>query len=241
MRVTSGMPKLLVLFLSLVATLLACLPEPASPAPSAASTRPPTKWTPADLIPDTKLTPDTNFIHTEARYAGPDGQTVLLQNSLPKGGSSIEPGGEVGYTAPDGTHYRIGVFWTRAVNEGDTPLELSLDLPPQAYPVADSTANFYRLFLPTDSMTLAKRAAFNYGIEGLRGFLDRHYDTGSRLHRTIPPGGETLFYVVLLLRVPSIGPIRAGVVAGGRKLAYRVRITPFAAREVPLGTWSVGR
>ena len=229
------MPKQLVVFPWLVFLLVACGPDEQLPPAPANSATPGTAWT--RIVPQAHppLAPDTSFIHTESRYVGPDGQTALLQNSFPKGGSYIEPGGEVGYTAPDGTRYSLGIFWTRVVNNGSRPLTLTVNFS------ADSVAlgggqGFYRLYLPTDTMTLAKRTQFNYGIRGLKTFLDDHWLHPTTVQRTLAAGEEHLFYAVLLLHAPDNGPIRTGLLAeADGALRYRVQVEPFGERVFSAG------
>ena len=179
--------------------------------------------------------PDSTFVHTESRYVGPDGQTAFLQNSFPKGGSYIEPGGEVGYTAADGTRYGIGIFWTRIVNEGSSPLTLSLTFPADSFAL-DGKDSYYRLSLPTDTMTLAKRSEFNYGIRGLKTFFDENLYRSTSLQRTLAAGEEFLFYVALLIHAPQNGAIRTALEADeAGALRYRVRVEPFGEQLLPAG------
>ena len=217
-------------------TLISCgYGEEQSHGQSSRLAPPLSEWTPPEFAAIADASSDTSFIHTESRYAAPDGQTVLFQNSFPKGGSYLEPGGEVGYTTADGTRYGIGVFWTRVVNESGGPFTLSLRFPADSFALAAPDA-YYRLSLPTDTMTLAKRSEFNYGIRRLKPFFDQNLDRPTSLKHTLATGEEYLFYVALLIHAPQNGPIRTALEADATgALRYRVRVEPLGEQSFSAG------
>lgn len=140
---------------------------------------------------------------------------VVIQNSLPKGGP---------YTHPTGERFGRGIFWTRVINETDTPLELTINFPADSFPYPASNG-YYRLFLPPDTMTLAKESLFDYGATGLLSFFDAGLHKSTRLQKTINPKEEHLFYIALLMGgAPNNGPARTELVLKDNVLFYKVSI-----------------
>lgn len=160
---------------------------------------------------------------------------LFIQNSYPKGGS---------YTSPTGKRFGYGVFWTRMVNETDFPIHITIDFPADSFPIeketefggnlldfsADSpkffkqTNKYFKLFLPSDKMTLDKMPLFDYGATGVKLFLDTCLNEPTTFEKTILPKATHLFYVGMLMKVPDNGPVRTGIVIKDKKLFYRVSI-----------------
>jgi hypothetical protein len=156
---------------------------------------------------------DTEFEHTDSA-----GKDLLIQNSFPKAGGDAD--NKSGYTDSSGKKYRYAIFWTRVINETATALELTINFPTiLPSPYANS-----KLFLPRDTMTLDKVSFYNYGVTGLKSFLDTDFNS-TLLKRTINPKEECLFYIALLsLRYSVGGTVRAGLVLKGQDLFYRISI-----------------
>lgn len=93
-------------------------------------------------------------IHTETESNG-----VIIQNSYPKGDR---------YSASNGTSFGVAIFWTRVINEGTDPLELSLDFFSGSLAVLGSPDSSLKLFLLPDTMTLDKVSLYSYGITDLK-------------------------------------------------------------------------
>jgi hypothetical protein len=64
----------------------------------------------------TKDVSTSGWICTKYEYTDSIGKSLIIQNSFPKGGTK--------YTDPDGEVYNYVVFFTRIINEIDSPLEL---------------------------------------------------------------------------------------------------------------------
>ncbi|MBT8191344.1 MAG: hypothetical protein KJO29_13015 [Bacteroidia bacterium] len=151
-------------------------------------------------IPDTVTEPliidPATHIHTETRYNDSVGKSVFIQNSYPRGGGSIDNSGIPGYYDQYEKHHGYAIFWTRVVNESNATMDLSISFPADSFNIFPEPDSYLKLFLPPDTMTLAKRSMYNYGIRGLRSFLDSGFYKQSTFQRTIEPNGECLLYVV---------------------------------------------
>ena len=139
---------------------------------------------------------------------------ITIQNSYPRGGSR--------YTDSGGKDFVYAIFWTRVVNETATPLELTINFPADSV-VITSSYNYFKLFLPPDTMTLGSQLVYDYGLD-LKSFLDTGFHKPTMLQRTINPKDESVFYVALLTYRPYNGAVRAGFILKEQNLFYRVNM-----------------
>jgi len=155
--------------------------------------------------------------HTMYEYTDSDGKSLIIQNGFPRGGP---------YTDPNGNEFGRAIFWTRIINETDNPLELKIDLPVDSFEVPWLPGKYYKVLVPPDTMTIDKEALFDYGLTGLKSFLDNSIDKPSSLKRTINPKEASGFFVVILSRINegSQGALRTGLSLKGQDLFYRISL-----------------
>jgi hypothetical protein len=151
--------------------------------------------------------------HTRYEYTDSIGKSLIIQNSGPKGET---------YTDPNGKEYFKTIFWTRIINETDNPLELKINFPADSYEVPSLLSKYYKILVPPDTMTVDKEPLFNYGLTGLKYFLDNSIHKPSSLKRTINPKESSGFYVVTLFDKGVAGPFRTGLSIKGQNLFYRI-------------------
>ena len=136
---------------------------------------------------------DAGKYHTKYEYTDSVGKRLIIQNSFPKA--------EL-YTDPNGNKYRRAIFWTRIINETDTPLELKIDFSGDSYEfpssVGSSVNKYFKIILRSDTMTRDKEDLYNYGLTDLDSFVVNSIDKPSSLKRTINPKKSSSFYVVRL-------------------------------------------
>ena len=175
------------------------------------------------------------YTDTRYEYANSNGERLIIENSLPKGGLK--------YMGLDGKKYVYAVFWTRIVNETATPFEVSIDVPADSFKIAAAAANpfdssieaaanlkkrpalpdnYFSMVLPSEEMTTDKAPLFNYGLQDIKAALDHSLQQSSSLHRTITPKATRFIYVVILSTGGGEGTIRAGFNVRDDKLYYRV-------------------
>ena len=154
------------------------------------------------------------FIDTESKYTRSDVEGVIIQNSLPKGGLK--------YTDKKGKVYIYAVFWTRIINETDNPFTLTIDFPVDSLELASSAGRYFKLLVPSDTMTLEKEKLFNYGLTDLESFLNKNLGNKSTLKRTINPKESNAFYIVTLFNRGVDGTLRTGLSLKGENLFYRI-------------------
>jgi hypothetical protein len=158
----------------------------------------------------------SNEKYTDTKYEYTDsiGKSLIIQNSLPKGG--------LRYTDTNGKEYVYAVFWTRIINETDNPFELKIDFPLDSYELPSSPGRHFKLLLPSATMTLDKEPLFNYGLKDLETFLNNNLHKASSLKRTINPKESSAFYVVTLANLGVESTLRTGFSLKGQNLFYRI-------------------
>jgi hypothetical protein len=152
-------------------------------------------------------------IYTEIKYSDSTGKGIIIQNSLPRGNKYVDPIGRISV---------YGIFWTRVINETDTPFELTINFPADSFAIPAVPNSYLKVFLPPDTMTLNKESSYNYGVKDLESFLDTGLNKPTMLHRTINPKEECIFCIGAL---PG-GGSRAGFVLKGQDLFYRINLIP---------------
>jgi hypothetical protein len=165
-----------------------------------------------------KSTQETSDIETvnsvrKCEYIDSMGKRLIIQNSFPRG---------IKYTDPNGKEYSKLLFWTRISNETENPLELKIDFPEDSYEVPSLPGRYFKILLPSDTMTLDKEPLPDYGMTNLKSFLDNNIHKPSSLKRTINPKGSSGFSVVILFDIEVPGPTRTGLVIKGQNLFYKV-------------------
>ena len=168
-----------------------------------------------NIKPETKDVSTSRWTDTKYEYTDSIGKRLIIQNSGPKGES---------YTDPNGKKYFKVIFWTRIINETDNPLELKIDFPADLYEVVGLPGKYYKVLVPPDTMTIDKEPLYNYGMTGLKSFLDNNiHKQPSSLKRNIKPQESSGFYVVFLLIDDGVdGAIRTGLSIKGQNLFYRI-------------------
>lgn len=186
-------------------------------------------------IGDKKTLPEGSYgnIDTEIKYTDATGNSVIIQNSGPRGGW--------GFTDATGIRFGHRVFWTRVINEANTPLELTITFPADSFALPDPDS-YMKVFLHPDGLTQESKTSFD-GRKATDYALKLFLDTTSlkslchiatKLQRTINPKGELLFYTVVLRHHQrGINSPRAGLVLRQQGLFYT--ITEFGSALIPCG------
>lgn len=161
-------------------------------------------------------TPDiSKWIDTEVTYTTVYKRSVFIQSSLPKGGGR--------YTDSEGKQYSYVIFWIRMINKSAKPAALTMKFPATPFKIFPSPESYIRLFLPPDSMTLEKVPLGDYGLTTLKSFLDADFYKPGLLHKIIPPQGESLFYIPILLHQAQ-GTTRVALVLKEQDLFLKISI-----------------
>lgn len=172
------------------------------------------------------------YIYTDTTYTFSTGKGITIQNSYPKGGM-IEPDGTQ-YIDSSGKKYGFVVLWTRIINETTTPLELNINFPADSFAIFTPADSYLKLFLPTDTLTYDKLSSFNYGLTGLKSYLDANLNKATMLQKTIYPNEEHIFYIAAL-SYQAGGTVRSALILKEQELYYRMSIAPHGYGIIPCG------
>lgn len=170
----------------------------------------------------------TDSTYPNFTYTDSTGIVVTIQNSGPRG----EP-----YAHPSGKTFGKAIFWTRVINETDTPLELIINFPADSFAIPPLPDSYLKLYVLPDTMTYEKLTFYNHGVSttDLKSFLDTGLNKPTMLQRTINPKEECFFHIVAL-SFQSGGMVRAGLVLKEQDLFYRISIIPhFDSALFPCG------
>ena len=151
--------------------------------------------------------------HTKYEYTDSIGKSLVILNSFRRGGPYIDP---------KGISYGKLIFWTRLINETDSPLELKIDFPVDSFEVPGLPGKYYKVLVPPDTMTIDKESLYDYGMTGLKPFLDNNIHKPSSLKRTINPKESSGFYIVILFDHWVGAPFGAGLSIKGQNLVCRI-------------------
>ncbi len=164
-----------------------------------------------------KSTPEVVDVETvnsvrKYEYTDSDGKSVIIQNSFPRG---------IVYNDLSGKKDFKVLFWTLITNETDKPLELKIDFPIE-YEVPTLPSKYFKILLPSDTMTLDKDPLQDYGMKDLKSFIDNNIYKPSSLRRTINPKESSGFYIAILFDKGVYGTSRTGLSIKGQNLIYKV-------------------
>ena len=144
------------------------------------------------------------------------GKDMVIQNSGPRGGP---------YTDPTGKRFGYAIFWTCLTNETRSPIDFTISFPADSFSISASPQAYFKLFLPSDTMTMEKEPSFDFGATNLKSFLDTGLYKKTSLQGSVNPNDRYLFYVGMLMKMPDNGPVRAGLLLKDETLFYRVSIS----------------
>lgn len=158
---------------------------------------------------------DNKDIYTKYEYIDPAGKSIIIQNGFPRGG--------VKYTNPNGEVCGYAVFWTRIINETDNSLELKIDPPINSYEISNLPGKYFRILVPTDTMTIDKFPLFLYGLTDIKSFLDNNIHKQPSFKRTINSKESSGFYfLMLVLTEEATGATRTELNLKGQDLFYKI-------------------
>jgi len=167
-------------------------------------------------------------LDTEIEYTDSTGNSVIIQNSGPRGGR--------GFTDATGIRFGYRVFWTRVINEAATPLELTITFPADSFPLPFPDS-YMKVFLHPDTMTQSGETSFDDGRKQFQDttLLKAFCHTPTNLQRTINPNESYLFYTVVLRHHQhGINSPRAGFVLKEQGLFYKI-IPELGSALIPCG------
>jgi hypothetical protein len=164
-----------------------------------------------------KPTPEVFEIETvnsirKYEYTDSDGKSVIIQTKGPRGIVYNE--------LSEKKDFKV-LYWVLVTNETDKTLELNIDFPAE-YEVPTSPGKYFKILLPSDTMTIDKDSLPDFGFKDLKSFLYNNIDKRASLRRVIKPKKSSGFYVAILFDKGIYGTSRTGLSIKGQDLFYKV-------------------
>ena len=157
--------------------------------------------------------PPRNWVDSEVKHTDSKGNSVMMTNSLPKGG---------GVVYQNGKKYGYVVFWTRMSNQSATPIELKLKFPDVTF--FKPPESYVKIVLPKESMNIKKEQLFDYGLTNLQSLLNDESNQLSILKKKIGPKEDYFFYVTFFIHIDWSGSARAKFELKDKELFYKLSV-----------------
>ena len=155
--------------------------------------------------------PPRNWVDSEVKHTDSNGNSVMMTNSLPKGG---------GVVYQNGKKYGYVVFWTRMSNQSATPIELKVKFPEVTF--FKSPDSYIKIVLPKESMNIEKEQLFDYGLTNFQSLLNDESNQLGILQKKIGPKEDYLFYVTVFIHIEGSGSARAKFELNDKELFYKI-------------------
>jgi hypothetical protein len=155
--------------------------------------------------------PPRNWVDSEVKHTDSNGNSVMMTNSLPKGG---------GVVYQNEKKYGYVVFWTRMSNQSATPIELKVKFPEVTF--FKSPDSYIKIVLPKESMNIEKEQLFDYGLTNLQSILNDESNQLVILQKKIGPKEDYLFYVTVFIHIEGSGSARAKFELNDKELFYKI-------------------
>ena len=160
--------------------------------------------------------PPRNWVDSKIKYTDSKGNSVMMTNSLPKGG---------GVVYQNEKKYGYVVFWTRMSNQSATPIELKVKFPEVTF--FKSPDSYIKIVLPKETMKIEKEQLFDYGLTNFQSLLNDESNQLGILQKKISPKEDYLFYVTVFIHIEGsgpAGPARAKFELNDKELLYKISI-----------------
>jgi len=160
--------------------------------------------------------PLRNWVDSEVKHKDSKGNSVMMTNSLPKGG---------GVVYQNGKKYGYVVFWTRMSNQSATPIELKVKFPEVTF--FKSPDSYIKIVLPKETMKIEKVQLFDYGLTNFQSLLNDESNQLGILQKKISLKEDYLFYVTVFIHIEGsgpAGPARAKFELNDKELLYKISI-----------------
>ena len=152
-----------------------------------------------------------NWVDSEVKHTVSKGNTVMMTNSLPKGG---------GVVYKNGIKYSYVVFWTRVFNQSATSIELKIKFPDVTF--FKSPDSFIQIVLPKATMNMDNVQLFDYGLKNLQSLINDQSNQLSVLQKKIKPNEDYIFYSAVFIHIDDWGSSRARFELKDQDLFYKI-------------------
>ena len=153
------------------------------------------------------------FTFSKYYYLNSDGQQIIIENSLPKGGFLKN--------IPYSDRRFYAVFWTQIINETDNSIKLTFRIPNKDFELYSSPGTFFNLFISNDTINTEMKYQFNYGLD-IENLIESNRNQKLEINKIIYPKTSSSLFLISLFNHGVNGPIRTELKFDNCKLNYRV-------------------
>lgn len=153
---------------------------------------------------------DRNWEYSKVVYTSSTKNSIIITNSLPKGG---------GLVYHKGKEYNYFIFWANIRNESTSPLELQVEFP--RLNLFNSDKSHFIVAFTIAEMTFDKVQDFNYGLTDLPIHLNNEANQLMSVKNSILSQKEYLFYIPIFIHNTK-WPVRAEFILKDQKLFYKI-------------------
>jgi len=151
-----------------------------------------------------------NWVDTKVTYTSSTKNSIIITNSLPRGGGLVQHKGK---------EYNYFVFWTSIKNESPTTLALDIQFP--AINFFPSNQSHFMVAFTKANMTSDKVQEFDYGLTDVPSLLNSASNRLKSLSNKILSKTTYLFYTPIFIHKAK-WPVRAEFIVKDKKLFYKI-------------------
>lgn len=151
-----------------------------------------------------------NWVDTKVTYTSYTKNSIIITNSLPRGGGLMQHKGKA---------YHYFVFWTSLLNESPSTLALDIKFPDINF--FPSKESHFMVAFTKANMTLDKVQEFDYGLTDVPSLLSSESNRLKSLSNKILPKTAYLFYTPIFVHKAK-WPVRAQLIVKNKALLYKI-------------------
>lgn len=151
-----------------------------------------------------------NWVDTKVTYTSSTKNSIIITNSLPRGGGLVQHKGKA---------YHYFVFWTSILNESPSTVALDIQFP--AISFFPSNQSHFMVAFTKANMTLDKVQDFDYGLTDVPSLLNSTSNQLKSHSNKILSKTAYLFYTPVFIHKAK-WPVRAQLIVKDTALLYKI-------------------
>lgn len=152
-----------------------------------------------------------NWVDTKVTYTTSSKQSIIVTNSLPRGGGQVQHKGK---------EYHYFIFWTSILNESPSTVELDIKFP--AINFFPSKESHFMVSFTKATMSLDKLQEFDYGLTDVPSLLNSESNRLTHLSNKVLSKKEFLFYTPVFIHKTK-WPVRTAFIVKDNKLLFKIK------------------
>lgn len=162
------------------------------------------------LYADAQSVQQRNWVDTKVTYTTSSKHSIIVTNSLPRGGGTVQHKGK---------EYQYFIFWTSIHNQSPSTVELDIKFPSVNF--FPSKESHFMVAFTKANMTSDKIQAFDYGLTDIPSLLNSESNRLKNLSNKILPKTTYLFYTPVFIHKTK-WPVRTQLIVKDKALSYKI-------------------